>query len=105
MYSKPDINNELNYPELTDGKNVELFHCHKCGYHPQVLVTGYHKQNSDAVYSRVLLLYPQWTNIVESILHAPYSTDIEIIECITCLKCGGNGEMVSIPKIILQSCG
>ncbi len=105
MLTPTDINLELNFPELMKGKKVELFHCQKCGYHPHVLITGFHKHNSYPLYTKVVRIYPQWTDIVETITHKVCSDDFEIIETLTCFNCGSNGEMKSIPRNFLQSCG
>ena len=105
MNSKPDINNELKFPELMKGKKVELFHCQTCGYHPHVLITGFHQYNSNPLYSKIVRIYPQWTEIVETIVHETCSDDFEIFETLTCCNCGKHGTMSSIPSEFLQSCG
>lgn len=98
-------NNELHFPELENGKTIPLFHCDKCGFHPHVFVNGYQANNSHLIYSRYESIYPRYTKINETICHCVLNSDEEIIEIITCMKCGESGKMVQVPEAFLKSCG
>ena len=105
MTANKHINFELRYPKLDCGKEIELFHCHKCGYHPNALISGYHKHNSDIIFTRVLSIYPHNTDIIETITYGKYPIDCELIEIITCMNCKCVGEMVQVPLYFLENSG
>ena len=104
MIAKKQINYELKYPQ-DNVRTIELFHCHKCGYHPNALISGYHKHTSDIIFTRVLSIYPQNTDIIETIMYCKHPIDCELIEIITCMNCKSIGEMVQVPSYFLENSG
>jgi hypothetical protein len=104
MTANKKINYELKYPQ-GNVRTIELFHCHKCGYHPNALISGYHKNTADIIFTRVLSIYPQNTEIIETIMYCKQPTDCELIEIITCMNCKCVGEMVQVPSYFLENSG
>jgi hypothetical protein len=104
MTAKKQINYELKYPQ-GNVRTIELFHCHKCGYHPNALISGYQINTAEIIFTRVLSIYPHNTEIIETIIYCKHPIDCELIEIITCMNCKCVGEMVQVPRYFLENSG
>ena len=80
----------------------DLFHCHKCGFHAKVIsliwIEGY--EEDFAAYLKHIK--PGKTEFVEKINNVMIPKEGKLVEEILCGNCGRSGQIVPLPKTLLQ---